>query len=301
MITSFNQIEEKVLALNKKYRIAVASGNDSNTIGAISKAVNKGFIEPVLIGNTSEILKICKSVSLDTNLVKIVGTDNQSMASRIAVEMAKSGEVDIIMKGLVSTDTFLKAVMEKNHGLLLPGSVLSYVGVMEVPNYHKLLFITDPAVIPSPNLVQKTEMVKYSVEFARKFGIEKPKVALIGASEKKANSHFNYTADYESLCKMAESDKLKNCIVDGPLDVFLACDRRSNEIKNVISPINGDADILLFPSLESANPFYKGLMLFAKGKIAGITMGTEKPVVLISRSESDMSKYFSIALACLNT
>jgi phosphotransacetylase len=141
-------------------------------------------------------------------------------------------------------------------------------------------------------------MVEYAVEMTSKFGIRNPKVALIGASEK-VNPHFPNSADYAEMCKMAERGEIKNCIIDGPLDLFLACDKKSVEIKGVDTPVGGDADILLFPSLESCNPFYKSLMLFAGGELAGLIRGTRMPVVLMSRSESEKSKFYCIALSCL--
>lgn len=291
-------MEEKVLALNKKHRVAVAWAQDPNTLGAIYKALKKGFIDPVLIGKASEIIKICKSEGIKSKLFTIIDADNESSASIEAVKLAKTDNVDIVMKGLVGTDKFLKAVMDKEKGLMLPNAVLSYVGAMEIPAYHKLLFITDPAVIPFPDLDQKIAMAGYAVEMAHKFGVEKPKIALIGASEKMSR-HFENSVDYAIMCKMADRGQLKNCIVDGPLDLFLACDKKSIEIKGVATPVNGDADILLFPSLESCNPFYKGLMLFAGGELAGLIRGTSKPVIVMSRSESEKSKYSCIVLSCL--
>ncbi len=133
---------------------------------------------------------------------------------------------------------------------------------------------------------------------ASRFGIEKPKIALISASEKPSR-HFQSSSDYKTMCKMASDGQISNCIMDGPLDIFLACDKKSVEIKGIDTPVNGDADILLFPSLESSNPFYKGLMLFAQGELAGIIRGTAKPVVVMSRSESEKSKFYCIALSCL--
>jgi phosphate butyryltransferase len=298
MITSLEQMVEKVIGLNKKYRIAVAWAQDSNTIGAVHKAVSDGFAEALLIGKPAEIITSCRNAGIDENLFTIIPSDNELLASVKAVMMAKNGEADIVMKGLVGTDVFLKAVMDKEKGLMLPDAVLSYVGAIEVPAYHKLLFITDPAVIPFPDLDQKIAMSKYAIEMARKFGIERPKIALIGASEKMSR-HFSNNVDYAIMCKMADRGQIKNCIIDGPVDIFLACDRKSVEIKGVDTPVNGDADILLFPSLESSNPFYKGLMLFASGELAGLIRGTSKPVVLMSRSESEKSKYFCIALSCL--
>ena len=289
---------DKVIGLNKKHRIAVSWAQDSNTIGAVHKAVADGFAEALLIGNPAEIIASCRNAGIDEKLFTIIPSENEQIASRKAVMMAKNGEADIVMKGLVRTDVFLKAVMDKENGLMLPDAILSYVGAMAIPAYHKLLFITDPAVIPFPDLDQKIAMAKYAIEMARKFGIERPKIALIGASEKMSR-HFSNNADYAIMCKMADRGQIKNCIVDGPIDLFLACDRKSVEIKGIDTPVNGDADILLFPSLESSNPFYKGLMLFASGELAGLIRGTSKPVVLMSRSESEKSKYFCIALSCL--
>jgi phosphate butyryltransferase len=262
------------------------------------RAVNEGFAEAVMIGNGQEIARVCDSMLFAKSSYTIIDSENESKASQEAVRLVKSGHADIVMKGLVGTDKFLKAVMDKENGLMLPGATLTYAGAMEIPLYHKLLFITDPAVIPFPDLEQKIAMAEYAIEMARSFGIDKPKIALIGASEKMSR-HFENSVDYAIMCKMADRGQIKNCIMDGPLDIFLACDGNSIEIKGVDTPVNGDADILLFPSLEACNPFYKGLMLFGNGELGGLIRGTSKPVVLMSRSESEKSKFYCIALACL--
>ncbi len=291
-------MEKMVLRLKRKHRIAVAWAEDSNTIGALQKAVKKGLIEAILIGRVEEIKNTCRAEGVTDDLFTFIESGNEVQASAEAVRLAKTGNADIVMKGLVSTDKFLGAIMEKEKGLMLPGAVLSYVGVMEIPAYNKLLFLTDPAVIPFPDLNQKVAMARYAIEMAIRFGIEKPRIALIGVSEKPSR-HFRYSDDYPAMCAMAERDEIENCIMDGPLDLFLACDKKSVEIKGVKTPIDGEADILLFPSLEASNPFYKGLMLFGKGEMAGLIRGTEKPVVVMSRSESEISKYYCIALSCL--
>lgn len=298
MIRTLDELEKKVLSLKKKHRIAVAWGQDTNTIAALAKAVKKGFAEAILVGKHKEIVTICTGMGIDHKSFSVIESENETKASQEAVRLVESGGADILMKGLVGTDKYLKAVMDKEKGLMLPNAVLTYVGVIEIPSYHKLLFITDPAVIPFPDLGQKVAMAGYAIEMAHKFGVKKPKVALVGASEK-MSSHFGNSVDYAIMCKMADRGQIKNCVMDGPLDLFLACDPNSIAIKGVETPINGDADILLFPSLESCNPFYKGLMLFANGEIAGLIRGTEKPVIVMSRSESEKSKYFCIALSCL--
>lgn len=298
MISSLDQMVEKVLGLKKKHTIAVAWAQDPNTIGAVQESINSGFAEAVMIGKREEIIKTCLKNEIDPGIFIILDTENEEKASAEAVCMAKSGQADIVMKGLVGTDKFLRAVMDKESGIMLPGSVLSYVCAIEVPGYHKLLFVTDPAVIPYPDLNQKIAMVHYSIEMAGRFGIENPRIALIGASEKPSN-HFRYSSDYLEMCRMAGEGAFGSCILDGPLDIFLACDRESVEIKGINTPVGGEADVLLFPSLEACNPFYKGLMLFGRGELAGLIRGTEKPVILMSRSESRKSKFYCIALSCL--
>ena len=298
MFTSLRQMADAVRVAGRKYRIAVAWGQDQNTIGSLQRAVNEGFVEAVLIGRESQIIEVCRETGCDPSLFTIIEADDERSAAITAVTMTAEGETDIVMKGLVGTDKFLRAVMDKEQGLLVPGSVMSYVCAVEIPAYRKLLFVTDTAVIPFPNLNQKVAMAEYALRMARRFGIAMPKVALIGASEK-VSDHFPNTLDYSEMCRMAADGRISQCIMDGPLDLFLACDPESVRIKGVPTPVEGDADILLFPSLEACNPFYKSLMLFGKGELAGMICGTLKPVVLMSRSESELSKYYCVALACL--
>ena len=298
MISSLRQMADAVKASGKKQRIAVAWAQDPNTVGSLHRAVVEGFAEAIMIGNRQKMISVCHETGADPDLFTLVESDDEKSAAEMAVSMTRGGEADVVMKGLVGTDKFLRAVMDRDKGLLPPKAVMSYVCAVEIPAYHKLLFITDTAVIPFPDLDQKVAMARYAVEMARRFGIEKPRVALIGASEK-VSDHFPNTLDYSVMCKMAEQGQIANCIMDGPVDLFLACDPESVRIKGVDTPLAGDADILLFPSLEACNPFYKGLMLFGGGELAGMICGTAKPVVLMSRSESELSKYYCVALSCL--
>ena len=298
MITSLGLMADTVRSSGRRHKIAVAWAQDPNTIGSLARAVGEGFAEALMIGQREQIVKTCKDKGTDPELFTIIESAGDREAAETAVFLTRSGEADIAMKGLVGTDKFLRAVMDKERGLLPPKAVMSYVCAVEIPEYHKLLFITDTAVIPFPDLDQKVAMAEYAITMAGKFGIEKPRVALIGASEK-VSSHFPNTLDYSEMCKMAGQGHFSSCIMDGPVDLFLACDPESVRIKGVDTPLAGDADILLFPSLEACNPFYKSLMLFGGGELAGMICGTTKPVVLMSRSESELSKYYCVALACL--
>jgi phosphate butyryltransferase len=298
MITRLEELVSQVKATGRKYRIAVAWAQDANTIGALRQAFDDGFAVPVMIGIRSEIERVASDAGISVDGFEIIEARGEKEAAAIAVSLTKSGMADVVMKGLIGTDKFLRAVMDKENGILPAGAIMSYVCAIELPARKKLLFITDPAVIPFPDLDQKVAMANYAIDMANRFGIEKPAVALIGASEKVSRT-FTNSIDYSVMCKMADRGQIKSCIMDGPLDIFLACDPESIAIKGVDTPINGEADILLFPDIESCNPFYKGLMLFGGGELAGIICGTTKPVVVMSRSESEKSKYYCIALSCL--
>jgi len=260
--------------------------------------VEKCSLEAIMIGDEQEIRSKSQAEGIDPEIFTIVHIPDDVAATQEAVRMARADEADVVMKGLVGTDKFLKAVLNKEQGLLPPKAVMTYVCALDLPKYNKLLFVSDTAVLPYPDLNQKIAMVNYSVKMAQRFGIEKPKVALISATEK-PNKAFQSSLDDSLICKMAERGQIKDCIIDGPLDIFLACDPASVEIKGIPTPINGEADCLVFPSLESCNAFYKGLMLFAGGELGGLIQGTIKPVVVMSRSESEKSKFYCIALSVL--
>lgn len=297
-ITSLTQLAAHVRSRGSVTRIAVAVAQDANTLSSVARTVSEGFVEGILIGSLERIREVCAQEGIDAASFRMVDIPDEISATKAAVRMVREGEADVLMKGLVGTDKFLKAVLDKQHGLLPPGAVMSYTCALELPSYPKLLFISDTAVLPNPDLAQKTAMINYSVAMAHRFGIDCPKVALISATEKVSHG-MPATVDHALLCKMNHRGQIKNCIVDGPLDVFLACDPAAGEIKGVATPIAGEADVLIFPNLESANSFYKGLMLFAGGELAGLIQGTVKPVVVMSRSESAASKYYCIALSCL--
>lgn len=295
-----SELVTKAKATGKKTRIAVAVAEDANTIGALIRAMQEGFVHPIMLGSKMRIECLLKEHGYTGAEMEIVDIPDELKATKEAVRLVRCGEADVLMKGLIGTDKYLKAVLDKEKGLLPAGAVMSYTCALEIPAYRKLLFISDTAVLPHPDLNQKIAMINYSVKMARQLGVEKPKVALVSSIEKVFPSMQN-TMDYALISKMAERGQIKNCTVDGPLDIFLSCDPGSLAVKGVDTPIAGDADILIFPNLEAANSFYKGLMLFAGAELAGMIQGTSKPVIVMSRSESELSKFYCIALSCLMT
>lgn len=297
-ISSFAELTAHLTSVNCRKKMAVANAVDSHTLDAVLRAVDLGIVEAYLIGDVASIESPHLFEHNVSPFVHIVDKPDVLEATLEAVRMVKSGEADILMKGLVNTDVLLRAILDKEKGILPAGNVLTYNAAMEIPNYHKLVFFSDPVVIPSPNLVQRIAMIKYAIQTAYKFGITKPKIALIHATEV-ANPKIQYMQDYIDIMHMWRMGEFGDVIMDGPLDIFLALDKERGGIKNVKTPVLGEADVLIFPNFECANCFYKGLSLFAGAEMGGLLQGTEKPVVLTSRSESVDSKFYSIAIACI--
>ena len=280
---------------------------DEHTIEAASQAVDLGFIKAVLVGDAALINEVCVKSEfrcvkrgIDAAKFTIVDNPDELKAVAQAVQMVHDGEGDVLMKGLCSTDKFLRAILNKETGLLPPKGLLSHVGVIDSPNYHKLIFLTDMAVVPLPDLRQKMKLTNYIVKVAKSFGIAKPKVAFVAASEQVLDS-MPACMEAAALAKMVERGQIKGCIADGPLALDVAIDKGSVEIKKLVSPVAGDADCLVFPNIESANVFWKTNSKLSTGvRQAGMLVGTTAPCILASRADSVDTKLNSIAEAVMS-
>lgn len=298
-IRDFNQLTDHLKTLKQRKRVVVVCPHDDHSEFAITKALEEGFAEFILVGDTALIKKFPSYVK-HQKYVRIVHREDVDEAAREGVRIARNGEADVLMKGIINTDNLLRAVLDKECGLLPAGKVLTHLSLMQIPTYHKLLFFSDAAVIPRPTLQQRIEMVKYAIDTCHDFGIEQPRISLIHCTEK-VSSKFPHSLDYVNIVELAEAGEFGNVIIDGPLDVKTSCDRESAQIKGIASSLEGDADVLIFPNIESANVFYKTVSLFANGEMAGALKGTICPVVVTSRSDSGLSKFYSLAMACLST
>jgi len=276
----------------------VVCANDEHTVSAVNEAVVQNLVKAVLIGDRSLIGLVCLELGIDINLFTVIHQPVDDHAARLAVEMINKGEGDILMKGLINTDKFMRAILNKERGLTDQGKVVSHVTLVENENYHKLLIVGDVAVIPLPDLNQKTQIIKYMVDVAKRLGIELPKVAVIAPSEQVLPSIVS-TTDAALLAKMNDRGQIPGCIVDGPLALDVAIDSESATIKGLKSPVAGDADCLLFPNIESGNVFYKVNTKLARSESAAIMVGARVPVVLASRGDSSHVKLLSIALGAL--
>lgn len=300
MLTTFEQIYAELRSRGSRKRMVAAWGVDGHTVAAAGKAVGLGLADVTLVGDENLIAQACKDEGIDISVFTIVHNENEMESIKEAVRMVREGEGDFLMKGLCSTDKFLRAILNKETGLLPPKGTLTHCTTLEIPSYHKLLFVGDVAVIPAPDLKQKQIIMECLVKTAQAVGIAKPKVAILAATEQVLPSQ---PASIEAaiLSKMADRGQIKGCIADGPLALDVAIDQESVAIKGLVSPVAGDADCLLFPNIESGNVFYKANSKLVAGvRQSGILVGAKAPCVLSSRADSIDTKLNSIAMAAMS-
>lgn len=284
---------ERARGLRKK--IVVAGSNDDVVLSALKMALEYSIVEPVLVGPESETKALAERAGLDLSRCELIDCQKDQSA-RVAVEIvSKRGE--LLMKGSVKTGDLMKVVLEDQYNLKT-GSTITMVSVFDVPTYHKLLAISDAGMIIAPTLEQKIDMINVSVKVMKKLGIEKPKVAIVGAIEV-PNVKMPATLDAAVLSKMNDRGQIKDCIVDGPFALDNAISKEAAEHKKIESLVAGDADVLIMPDIEAGNVLYKALVFFANATVASVILGAKIPIVLTSRADSDRTKLYSIALAAI--
>jgi len=298
-IKDFGQLVAHLSAKNERKIVAVVCGTDSSTQYAVAKALEYGFIEAVFVGAVDKI-KEAEIFQPYTDHISYVEASDPDDAARKAVGLVRNGEADVLMKGLINTDNLLHAVLDKENGILPKGNVLTHITAASIPDYPRLLFFTDAAVIPYPTQEQRVQQVKYTSDLCHAFGVECPRISLIHCSEKVGGKFFPFTLGYQEIIDAGKNGDFGSCIIDGPLDLKTSCSKESLMKKGINSPVDGAADVLIFPDIEAGNVFYKTITLFASATTAGMLQGTVAPVVLPSRSDSKESKFNSLALAAIN-
>lgn len=273
MIKSFTDLQERLLQNGQKRRIAAVCANDEATLESLSLAEQAGLAEAVYIDD-----------------------NDPTVAAANAVAMIRRGEADILMKGLIGTDQLLRAILNKENGLLPKGNVMTHMVMAELERYHKLLFMTDVAVIPYPTHEQRIEQVRYAAQICRNMGIEEPRIALLHCAEH-GGKQFPFVDGYAEIIQKAEAGDFGPCRVDGPMDLKCACSPEALKAKHIQSSLEGDADVLVLPDLEAGNILYKALTFLVESKTAGILCGTQCPVILPSRGDSAEVKFNSILFA----
>lgn len=293
MIHNLTELVEKTKNKPKR-RVAVAAAEDEHVLLSLKMAVAENVVEPILIGNATEIEKIAQAIQFDLKNIRIVDNHESAFISaQKAVSLVKNGEADILMKGFVSTGELLKAVLDKENGLR-KAPVLSHVAFFQSPYYHKLLCVTDVAMNIAPDLPTKALIIENAVEACHKIGIETPKVAVVAAVEV-VNPKMEATVHAAELKAMTWN----NCLVDGPFAIDIAIKKEAADHKGIKGEVAGDCDVILAPDIEAGNMFYKALNFLGGATSAAIIMGAAAPIVLTSRSDNEQSKFLSIALAAV--
>lgn len=279
----------------KRKRLAVAVAHDEHCLGAICAVAKTGLVDAVLVGSEKKIREIAEKLKLDLEGLRIINEENDGQAVKTAVKLVVTKEADILMKGNVPTATFLRGVLDKETGLR-SGDVLSHFAFFEIPTYHKLLALSDAAMIPAPDFKTKIAIINNSVGFMNRLGYKKPKVAVLAAVEM-VNESMPATTDAALLSKMNQRGQIKNCIVDGPLAYDNAVSIESATHKGIVSDVAGDADLLIAPDIEAGNMLYKAFGFSANATLAAVILGAAAPIVLTSRSDTEEAKQASIILA----
>ena len=276
----------------KMKKLAIAGADNPETIETSRKAKDMKIGDSILIGNEKRIREIANEINIDISDFEVVDLSDPTEISRYAVKLVHDGKADMYVKGSIETRDVLKAVLDNEIGLKT-SDLISLVGVFEING--KLKYLTDPSVIPYPTLQMKVQLINNAVKFAYSTGLKNPKVAVVAAISL-TDHRMPETLEAEELMEMNKRGEIKDCIVDGPLSLDLAISTESAKIKNSERRINGDADIILFPEVHSANIAYKILTLLGDLKSGNILLGTTHPVILSSRSDSVQVKLNSIIL-----
>jgi phosphate acetyltransferase len=258
-------------------------------------AAEANLIEPILVGPAERIRKVARECGFDISRFRIEDTPHSHAAAERAVELALAGRVEALMKGSLHTDELMAAVVPSATGLRTERRV-SHVFAMDVPTYPRPLFITDAAINIYPTLADKVDIVKNAIQLAHALNISQPKVAILSAVET-INPKIPATIEAAALCKMADRGQIEGALIDGPLAFDNAISKEAALIKDIHSPVAGEADILLVPDLEAGNMLAKQLAYLSRADSAGIVLGARVPIILTSRADSAEARLASCAVA----
>lgn len=278
--------------------LSVAAAHDKEVLISTKSALDRGIIDPILVGELDKINEISKEIGLNLDNIRVIEGCGVEECAKIAVKLVSSKEADFVMKGILDTSVLLKEVLNKEYGLRTD-SLLSHVMIYEMESYHKLLMLTDGGMNISPDYLQKEKILKNAITASKSLGLETVKVACLAAKEK-VNPKMQATVDADMLSKKCEEGAFgEGVIVEGPLAFDIAVSKKASEVKGFNSDVSGDADILLVPTIEVGNGIGKSFTYMANAKSAGIIMGAKAPIVLVSRADSHESKLYSIAYGAL--
>ncbi|MDO4565162.1 MAG: phosphate acyltransferase [Clostridia bacterium] len=294
MINSFDSLIRDAVS-QQPPTLAVAAAADSYVLRAIRKAVDMRLAGAVLVGDRNEILRLCEAEGISLDGLWIEHAPDKEQACKLAVALVRERRAQVVMKGLVDTSVFLRAILDKENGIRR-APLLSHVAAFEVAGFDRLLLLSDAALNMYPNVDQKQGILENAAEVAKALGVENPIAACVCAIEK-VNEKMQPTLDAAELVRRWREGLISNLRVTGPLALDNALFEALALHKGITDPLAGRADILLMPNIEAGNVLYKSLAYIAKARNAGVLIGAGAPVVLTSRSDHEDTKINSIALA----
>ncbi|MBE6461943.1 MAG: phosphate butyryltransferase [Alphaproteobacteria bacterium] len=280
----------------KTHVVAVAMATDPNVLASLRQAYDVAGVGAILCGPYAQIKQVAHDNNIDISPFEIINADSDLDAARCAVQVVRDGRANVLMKGQIHTADILRAVLNRETGIR-ENNILSHVAVMYSPSRNRTLFLTDIAMVMYPNLETKVHLINNAVKLAQHTGVTTPKVAPLCAVEV-LNPAMQATVDADALHNMNLRGEIKDCIVSGPLALDIAVSKDAARAKGVVAPIAGDADVLLFHNIEAGNNTLKSMVQFGDWIFGGVVLGARVPVVINSRSDSDVSKLFSVLCAC---
>lgn len=295
-IRTFQELRDAAAGAGPR-RVAVVAAANREILEAAHEAHRAHIAECVLIDEPGRLRREAEALGLSLDGLDVVQARSREEAARLSMEMARAGEVQVVMKGALETAAFMRVALDRETGVR-ESRLFTHVAVYEVPGYGRLLLISDAGVVVAPDLAQKVEIVQNAIDVAHCLGLAEPKVAILAAAEL-VNPKIPTTLDAAILAKMAERGQIHGGIVDGPLALDNAISEDSGRIKGIHSPVLGQADILIVPDVEAGNLLAKAITYFGKGEMAGVVVGGSVPLVVTSRSDSRVTKLISIALGVL--
>lgn len=299
MFDNFNDLGESVKA-GKKRNLVVAAAAERDLLLALATASNLYLKHVILVGDQKKIESISQNEKIDLSKMTIIDIDDSARACEKAVSLVRQGQADLIMKGLVDTSIFLKAVINKTAGLMV-GRLLTSIMMVRIATYHKFLILTDGGMIIAPDLEKKQGIIANAVDFSRLLGISPIKVGCLAAKEK-VNPKMPATVDGAALKQLSQDHFWGgDVVVEGPIAMDLLISRKAAQVKGYLSPVAGDADVIIMPNIETGNAIMKVMTHLGHAQLGGIVMGACVPIILTSRSDSYENKLNSIILGAFLT
>jgi phosphotransacetylase len=295
MTKLFNVMQAEAISKGK-INVAVVNPVGKFSLGGAVLAAEIGLINPFLCGNKAEIEKVAKDNNLDLSKCEIIHAKSEEEILAESIKLCNNNTAQVLMKGKIHTSHFMSAVVKKDNKLRT-NNLISHIFALDVPNYHKLLFVTDAAINIAPTQEHKEQIVVNAINFLHSLNVERPKIALLSAVEEPTDKIIGSMDAYAVSSKMRGN---YNAIIEGPLAFDNAISKEASAIKDIKTELAGDVDVLVTPNLESGNILVKSLVYLAKAEVAGLVLGARIPIILTSRADNERARLLSVVLACLS-